>query len=248
MKGMLVKQKIKYIQTLGQKKFREEEGLFIAEGPKLVKELLEADAASVKEVYALQDWIDENKKSLNKTVIIAISEIELERISQLTTPNKVLAIVQQYETDKIVSAKDNITLVLDDVQDPGNLGTIIRIADWFGVRQIVCSNNSADMYNPKVVQSTMGSIARVKVFYPQLEEWLADQKNINIYAASLDGEDVTTINKIREGIIIIGNESKGISPSILTLAANKITIPRIGEAESLNAAVAAGIILSHIVT
>ncbi len=248
MKGMLVKQKIKYIQTLGQKKFREEEGLFIAEGPKLVKELLEADAASVKEVYALQDWIDENKKSLNKTVIIAISEIELERISQLTTPNKVLAIVQQYETDKIVSAKDNITLVLDDVQDPGNLGTIIRIADWFGVRQIVCSNNSADMYNPKVVQSTMGSIARVKVFYTHLEEWLADQKNINIYAASLDGEDVTTINKIREGIIIIGNESKGISPSILTLAANKITIPRIGEAESLNAAVAAGIILSHILT
>ncbi len=146
MKGMLVKQKIKYIQTLGQKKFREEERLFIAEGPKLVKELLEADAASVKEVYALQDWIDENKKSLNKTVIIAISEIELERISQLTTPNKVLAIVQQYETDKIVSAKDNITLVLDDVQDPGNLGTIIRIADWFGISNIICSEDTVDTY------------------------------------------------------------------------------------------------------
>ena len=245
---MLVKQKVKYIQTLGQKKFREQERLFIAEGPKLVKELLEADAASVKEVYGLKDWMEENHELLNKTVATEISEIELEKISQLTTPNKVVAIVQQYEVGEAIITKDQITLVLDNVQDPGNLGTIIRIADWFGITQIVCSPDSADMYNPKVVQSTMGSIARVKVYYTDLEEWLGSQKDITIYAASLNGEDVTTMEKIKEGIIIFGNESKGISLELLNLANVKITIPKKGKAESLNVAVAAGIILSHITT
>ena len=245
---MLVKQRVKYIQTLGQKKFREQERLFIAEGPKLVKELLEADAASVKEVYGLKDWMEENHELLNKTVATEISEIELEKISQLTTPNKVVAIVQQYEVGEAIITKDQITLVLDNVQDPGNLGTIIRIADWFGITQIVCSPDSADMYNPKVVQSTMGSIARVKVYYTDLEEWLGSQKDITIYAASLNGEDVTTMEKIKEGIIIFGNESKGISLELLNLANVKITIPKKGKAESLNVAVAAGIILSHITT
>ncbi len=245
---MLVKQKVKYIQTLGQKKFREQEGFFIAEGPKLVKELLEADAASVKEVYGLKDWMDDNQKLLNKIIAIEITEIELEKISQLTTPNKVVAIVQQYETGETITAKDQITLVLDNVQDPGNLGTIIRIADWFGIKQIVCSPDSADRYNPKVVQSTMGSITRVKVYYTELEEWLSSQNGITIYAASLDGEDVTTMEKIKEGIIIFGNESKGINPELLALADIKITIPKKGKAESLNVAMAVGIILSHITT
>lgn len=240
---MLVKQKVKYIQTLGQKKFRQEEGLFIAEGPKIVKELLEADAASVKEVFAEKEWIDDNKKLLDKTTVTEISEIELEKISQLTTPNKVLAIVQQYETGDIISVKDSITMALDNIQDPGNLGTIIRIADWFGVEQIVCSLDSTDMYNPKVVQSTMGSIARVKVYYRDLADWLADQKDVCIYAASLDGEDVTTIKKIKEGIIIFGNESKGISPGLLKLANVKLTIPKKGKAESLNVAVAVGVVM-----
>ena len=245
---MLVKQKVKYIQTLGQKKFREQEGLFIAEGPKLVKELLEDDAASVKEIYALQDWIDDNKKLSGKTYVTAITDIELEKLSQLATPNKVVAIVQQYDTGESINTKDCITLALDNIQDPGNLGTIIRIADWFGVKQIVCSPDSADMYNSKVVQSTMGSIARVKVHYTDLNEWLGFQNNIPIYAASLNGLDVNAMEKIKEGIIIIGNESKGISASISVMATVRITIPKKGKAESLNAAVAAGIILSHIVS
>ena len=245
---MLVKQKVKYIQTLGQKKFREQEGLFIAEGPKLVKELLEDDAASVKEIYALQDWIDDNKKLSGKTYVTAITDIELEKLSQLATPNKVVAIVQQYDTGESINTKDCITLALDNIQDPGNLGTIIRIADWFGVKQIVCSPDSADMYNSKVVQSTMGSIARVKVHYTDLNEWLGSQNNIPIYAASLNGLDVNAMEKIKEGIIIIGNESKGISASISVMATVRITIPKKGKAESLNAAVAAGIILSHIVS
>lgn len=245
---MLLKQKVKDIQSLGQKKFRQQEGLFIAEGPKLVKELLEADAASVKEVYGVKDWIDDNQKLLGKTASTVITEMELEKISQLTTPNKVVAIVQQYGTGDTISVKDSITLVLDNIQDPGNLGTIIRIADWFGVEQIVCSPDSADIYNPKVVQSTMGSIARVKVYYRDLEEWLDSQKDILIYAASLDGQDVTSMEKIKEGIIIFGNESKGISSEIMSLTNIKITIPQKGKAESLNVGVATGIILSHLIS
>jgi TrmH family RNA methyltransferase len=124
---------------------------------------------------------------------------------------------------------------------------MIRIADWFGVEQIVCSHDSADMYNPKVVQSTMGSIARVKVFYTDLNEWLAKQKGVDIYATILKGQDITAMEKITEGIIIFGNESKGISDEVLKLANVKITISRKGKAESLNAAVAAGIILSQLI-
>ena len=243
---MLVKQKIKYIQTLGQKKFREKEGLFIAEGPKLVNELLEADTIAVKEVYALKEWVNNNPLLPANIILTEISEQELEKISQLTTPNQVVAIVQQFDKGNIITAKDQITLALDTVQDPGNLGTIVRIADWFGIKQIVCSLDSADMYNTKVVQSTMGSIARVKIIYTDLNEWLGTQENIPIYAASLQGENIASIKKINEGIIIIGNESRGISEEIMKLATIRITIPAKGKAESLNAAVATGIILSHI--
>ncbi len=243
---MLVKQKIKYIQTLGQKKFRDQEGLFIAEGPKLVNELLEEDAITVKEVYALKEWVNNNPLLPANIIITEVSEQELEKISLLTTPNQVVAIVQQFDTGNIITAKDQITLALDTVQDPGNLGTIIRIADWFGIKQIVCSLDSADIYNLKVVQSTMGSIARVKIIYTDLKEWLGTQENISIYAASLQGDNIAGIKKINEGIIVIGNESKGISEEIMKLATIRITIPAKGKAESLNAAVATGIILSHI--
>lgn len=244
---MLVKSKVKYIQSLGQKKFREPEGVFIAEGPKIVKELLEDETAEVKQVYAVKDWIDENKIILGRTEIIEITEAELEKISQLTTPNKVIAIVQQFNAGKNIVTKGRITLALDGIQDPGNLGTIIRIADWYGVEQIICSSGCVDVYNPKVVQSTMGSIARVKIFYTDLKEWLAAQKDIRIYVTALEGQDVTVMKKLQEGIIIIGNESKGIDPAILEFANVKITILQKGKAESLNAAVAVGIVLSHLV-
>lgn len=260
---MLVKPKLKYIQSLGQKKFRKQEGLFIAEGPKVVKELLQAVHGNIKEIYALKDWILENKELLKKTEIVEITSVELEKISQLITPNKVVAVVRQFDPAVPVKTKGKITLVLDDIQDPGNLGTIIRIADWFGIGQIVCSPDSADVYNPKVVQSTMGSIARVRILYVDLHTWLTAQKDSSIYAATLNGKDVTTMEKMKEAIIIFGNESKGISPELLQLAKNTITIPQKarlparactdgndsngqGKAESLNAAVACGIILSHI--
>ncbi|OSZ77385.1 tRNA methyltransferase [Chitinophagaceae bacterium IBVUCB2] len=243
---MLVKSKLKYIQSLGQKKFRKEEGLFIAEGPKLVKELLEEEGVNVKEIYALKDWIDENKELLISRDVTEISAFELEKISLLATPNKVLALVKQFDNTSSITTKGKITLVLDDIQDPGNLGTIIRIGDWFGVNQLVCSHGCADVYNAKVIQSTMGSIARVRVIYTDISEWLKSQNNITVYASSLEGKNIADMQKIKEGIIIIGNESKGISPELFALANEKITISKKGKAESLNAAVACGIILSHL--
>lgn len=243
---MLIKQKIKYIQSLGQKKFREQEKSFIAEGPKLVKDLLEADPGSVQQVFATAIWLEENEEWVDQNKVILVTAEELERISELTTPNKVLAIVNQYDHGDEIFVKDRITIALDRIQDPGNFGTIIRIADWFGITQVVAGEDSADLYNTKVVQSTMGSIARVKVYYQNLSEWLPDQENIRIYATALDGRDVTKMEKIKEGIIVIGNESKGVGEEILKLADEKLTIVKKGNAESLNAAIATGIILSHL--
>ncbi|HWC55155.1 MAG TPA: RNA methyltransferase [Chitinophagaceae bacterium] len=244
---MLVKSKLKYIQSLGQKKPRDEAGVFIAEGPKLVKELLETAPDAIEEIFALKEWMDQNRELLTKNKVEEITEPELERISKLSTPNKVIAIIKKFDVGEKIVAKDKITLALDTIQDPGNLGTIIRTADWFGVEQIVCSHDCADVYNPKVVQATMGSIARVKVFYVDLEKWLSQQKDVRIYAAVLEGKDITTMKKINEGIILIGNESKGINDEILKLANVKITIPKKGKAESLNAAVAAGVLLGWLV-
>ncbi len=244
---MLSKQKVKYIQSLGQKKFRESEKSFIAEGPKLVKDLLEGDSRFIQEIFATEDWLAENPVRIANDHITIIDQADLERISQLSTPNKVLAIVTQYDESAVIETKHNIILALDTIQDPGNLGTIMRIADWFGVKQIVASFDSADMYNSKVVQASMGSIARIKLNYLDLAQWLSGLTDIPIYAASLEGKDVSSIGSIKEGVIIIGNESKGISPDVLQYSTSNITIKRKGKAESLNAAVAVGIILSHLV-
>lgn len=242
---MLVKSKVKYIQSLGQKKFRQQEGVFIAEGPKLVKELLTEHSDSVLEIFALKTWIEENKKITANHNLTEITEAELEKISQFTTPNQVVAVVKNFNTIEPVAEKEKFILALDGIQDPGNLGTIIRIADWFGVQDIVCSEDSADRYNPKVVQSTMGSIGRVNVFYTSLTKWLGEQQDARIYAAVLEGQDITRMQEPAGGVIVIGNESKGISEEVLRFCNVTITIPQKGKAESLNAAVATGIILSH---
>jgi TrmH family RNA methyltransferase len=242
---MISKSQIKYIQSLGQKKYRDEESLFIAEGPKLVKELLQNKNAQLRQLYALNDWIDENEELLSGIDGVKINETELERISQLKTPNQVIAIFKKFET-KPPLVKAKIALVLDAIQDPGNVGTVIRIADWFGVSDIICSFDCADLYNPKVVQATMGSMARVNVLYTDLPAWLKQQNKVDIYAAMLEGQDVTKMDPLKEGLIIIGNESRGIHKDLLESVDQKITIPRKGSAESLNVAVAAGIILSHL--
>lgn len=244
---MLSKSRLKYIQTLGQKKFRLQEGCFLAEGPKLVSDILTEKRAAVLEIFALEDWIHSNASLIAATKYSIVTEQELEKISQLNTPNQVIALVKQFG-NTVPDRADGLILALDNIQDPGNLGTIIRIADWFGISQIICSEGTAESYNPKVVQATMGSIARVGVFYTDLENWLSAQTSSRIYAAVLDGQDIRKMNPLKTGILLIGNESKGISPALLALANHRITIPQKGRAESLNAAVAAGIILSHLVS
>jgi TrmH family RNA methyltransferase len=243
---MLSKSKAKYIQSLGHKKQRDQEGLFIAEGPKIVSDLLSSVRKDVKELYAVASWIENNKALYGKIETIEVNELELQRISQLKTPNDVLAVVRQFEMNEKIVYKGKISLVLDTIQDPGNLGTIIRIADWFGVPQIICSLDCADVYNPKVVQATMGSIGRVEVFYTNLIESLPQQEDLPVYACTLGGTDIGSLQKITEGLIIIGNESKGIQEDLIAMADMEISIPRKGKAESLNAAVALGIVLSRL--
>lgn len=242
---MLGKSKVKYIQSLGQKKFRDEAGLFIAEGPKIVEELIRMSPVQVKAVFALPEWLNQAGFLPPSVSSTPVTEEELEKISQLKTPNKVLALVA-YFTEERIQLSNQLSIGLCGIQDPGNLGTIIRIADWFGITQVICSKDSADRYNPKVVQSTMGSIARVNVFYTDLEVLLRENPGFPVYATVLEGEDVKTTGQPSEGLILIGNESKGIPAALLAMANQRITIRRKGGAESLNAAVATGIILSHL--
>jgi RNA methyltransferase, TrmH family len=241
---MLSKKEVKDIQSLDQKKFRDESGLFVAEGPKIVLELLNTLPNQIEKVYATSEWAGQHPEWSNEVQLI--TDIELQRISHLQTPNQVLAVTRQLQWPE-PEVKDDFYLYLDAIQDPGNLGTIIRIADWFGVKGIVCSPGCADVYNGKVVQSTMASIARIPVWYDVHLQWLPKQP-VNVYAATLHGRSVYQHPKATAGVLIIGNESKGIRPELIELATDKVTIPRKGEAESLNAAVATGILLSHLLS
>ncbi len=246
---MLSKAIVKYIQSLRHKKFREQHHAFIAEGPKVVKDLLVSRRFSCKMICAVDDWFNENEglfPAMGQENKIKITGFELQKVSLLNTPNKVVAVFNKMEAEGPY-VKKTISLMLDDIQDPGNIGTIIRIADWFGVRNIICSINCADAYNPKVVQSSMGSLGRVNVIYTDLKNFINNNMDVSVFAATLTGKSISTLNKLTEGLILIGNESKGISEELLLLANGQITIPKFGDAESLNAAVATGIMLSHIV-
>lgn len=250
---MLVKSQVKYIQSLGQKKFRDQEAVFVVEGPKMVKELLQAGGVRPVSLFAMPGWLEENASLLSSVVpssgapvIVALKQGELERISHLATPNQVLAIFQK-PVLPVPSYGKGVSLLLDGIQDPGNLGTIVRIADWFGVRNIVCSMDSVDIYNPKATQSSMGSIVRVHVAYEDPLAFLDRFPELAVFAATLGGESVFSIGRIASGLIVIGNESKGIREPVLERISRHITIPGAGGAESLNAAVATGIILSHMV-
>lgn len=246
---MLNKKIVKYIQSLSHKKFRDEEGVFIAEGPKVVSEFLLSEKIRCNLICAERDWLLENDSLLKKITpenIFETDEHWLQSISLLKTPNKVVAVFNKKPSSKMPVLVNKISLMLDDLQDPGNMGTIIRIADWFAIENIICSENCVDCYNPKVVQSTMGSLARVNISYTDLLSFIRSNEKINLYATTLAGTSVFKLPKINEGIILIGNESKGIHEDLLQLAFQKITIPRYGHAESLNAAVAGGIILSRL--
>ncbi|MBA3704840.1 MAG: RNA methyltransferase [Bacteroidetes bacterium] len=243
---MLSKNQIKFISSLKQKKFREEHHLFIAEGNKVVLELLRSEI-KIKQVFATVDFL--NKTKINGSIdFLEVKPNEMERISALTTPSDVFAVCEiptyKLNTDTL---KGKLTLVLDDIKDPGNLGTIIRIADWFGISNILCSVNTADAFNPKVVQATMGSISRVKVHYMDLIElFKVESLKFKVFGALLEGENIYTKQLPSEGLIVIGNESKGIAESLLSYITDKISIPSFSaETESLNAAIATAIICSE---
>ncbi len=238
---MISKSESKFVQSLQQKKVRYETGLFLAEGVKLVEEIIQTDY-QIKKIYATEVWASQHRSL--QPVISIVTESELQQISQLQTPNQVLAIVHQNYPNEPPVFQNNITLVLDGIQDPGNLGTIIRIADWFGIQQIVCSSDTVELYNPKVIQATMGSFLRVSVYYLPIETMLSEAK-VAVFGAMLKGMNMKMIAKPKEGILLIGNEGRGISPTLLPFISNPITIPKIGQAESLNAAVATGILLGN---
>jgi RNA methyltransferase, TrmH family len=247
---MLSSSKIKWIKALSQKKIRRHEGLFIAEGEKIVRELLD----SKTEIAEIFSTVTKNEKEALKRGIPfqLITPGELERISSLTTPNTELAIVRIPEPQNPqYPSKGHFTLVLDNIQDPGNLGTIIRTAEWFGIHDIVCSPDTADVYNPKVIQATMGSFIRINISYAPLSDYLSKTGGeLPVMGALLEGENLYKTNLPEEGILIIGNESKGISKEIIPFINKKLFIPRGSKntsalhPESLNASVAASVILA----
>jgi TrmH family RNA methyltransferase len=237
---MLSKNQIKRITALKQKKTRNELKMFIAEGKKVIQELVNA-RFKIVEIYVTNSSISFSKGILPTL----ISEAELKKISCLTTPNDCLAI---FEFPGAVKPKENgLILVLDAIRDPGNLGTIIRLADWFGVEQIICSEDTAEVFNPKVIQASMGSISRVNIIYANISEYLISIQ-LPIYGAFIDGENVYHHQLPENAVLVIGNEANGISELIEEFVQKRISIPRFGKlqlTESLNAATATAILLSE---
>jgi len=243
---MLTKNTIKLIRSLELKKFRTRENSFVAEGPKVVGDLLAV--MRPKMVFATSQWISEN--NTNGIDVEIVSEDELSRISFLQHPQQVLAVFPMPSYDESIDytkeLKGKLTLALDSVQDPGNLGTIIRIADWFGIETILCSHETADAYNPKVIQATMGSIARVRIIYTDLTKTLeAIASEMPIYGTFLDGENIHSRQLPKEAVIVMGNEGKGISQDVARLVTDRVLIPNYPEgrptADSLNVAIATAI-------
>ena len=246
---MLSKNDIKNIKSLEQKKFRDEKRLFVAEGHKLVGELLGKFKCVL--LAATEEWI-KNHRNIPADRVETVSPDELKRASLLRSPQDVLALfaISQSQLDMSSSASNNLVLALDDIQDPGNLGTIVRIADWFGIKDIFCSRNTADIYNPKSVQATMGAIARVRLHYTDLaQEISALPANIPVYGTFLDGETIYEAKLSSNGVIVMGNEGNGISEDVEKHVRRRLYIPNwpAGSAtsESLNVAIATAITCSE---
>ena len=233
---MITKNQIKYIRGLAQKKNRIKEESFVVEGEKSVAELLKS-SFQIIDLFATKQWIAKNNYAKANEVSVA----ELTRISNLKSANNILAVVKIPEEKQ--ERSEGVILVLDDVNDPGNLGTIIRMCDWFGVQQIICSKNTVDIYNPKVVQSTMGSLFRVGVRYTDLSTYLA-KVSTPVYGAFMLGENIKGIRGKKNAHLVMGNEANGISVEVEEYISKKVSIKNIGNnAESLNVAVATSILL-----
>jgi RNA methyltransferase, TrmH family len=251
---MLSKSRITFIHSLKQKKFRELHRQFTAEGSKLVLDLA-GGFHHIREVFALSSWIREfgHIPEAAGIPVTGITETEMARITALSTPSPVLAVADIPADLGNPAPVEGLTLLLDDIRDPGNLGTIIRIADWFGISQVVCSETTVDLYNPKTIQSTMGSFSRVRVHYTDPVRFLASAgQERRIYGTFLDGDNIYTRELTPDGIIVIGNESEGISGAVGKMVTDRVFIPgfapvggRTGSAESLNASVAAAVVCSE---
>lgn len=236
---MISKGQAKQVRQLQAKKFRDKFGLFLAEGGKIVEELLHSQL-NVDKLFATRSWLDKGQAPAEK--IVEVTADELRQISTLKHPKDVLGVFHQPELQPFSREPDEWILVLEDLQDPGNLGTMLRTADWFGIHQVVCSPRSVEVWNPKVVQATMGSIARVQVHYHEPLELLQQWPQVPSYAALLRGQPLQTIEP-QPGFLLIGNEGAGLSKALVQQASQHITISRYGQAESLNAAIATGVLL-----
>ncbi|PID94150.1 MAG: RNA methyltransferase [Bacteroidetes bacterium] len=250
---MLTKNQLKLLRALRHKKYRDQHRLFLAEGIKVVQDLMDA-SFPIEEIFATTTWIEKHAQTIHQIPLNCVTEKELQQISTLKTPHQVVATcpLKQAVKKEVLPllVKQQITLYLDAIRDPGNLGTIIRTANWFGITHLFCSPDTVDQYNPKVVQATMGALAGVNLTYITAEELFSKHpKEVPIYGMSLTGTAIHTIQPPQNGILIIGSESHGISEEINKWVTHQITIPSATpgktQAESLNAAIAASIALYH---
>jgi TrmH family RNA methyltransferase len=242
---MLSKSQISFISGLHQKKYRKEQQLFLVEGLKAITEFLNSDYV-LQGIYCLQSLASNLPKLSHKQKVFEVTEIELKKISSLQHPQGVLAVFEMPQSKVFFEDKtDEMVLVLDGVQDPGNLGTIIRTADWFNFKKILCSLSCVDVYNPKVVQATMGSLARIDIFYADLAPILK-QTQLPIYGTLLNGENIFTTSFESNGYLVFGNEGNGISEEIISLITKSVTIPGGKNTESLNVAISAAICCAEI--
>lgn len=238
----LSKAKQKWIRSLQQKKNRDLELLFVVEGEKSVLEGIFALSSHLEILVTLESFASQIPSQFHSRTF-TVSTKELEQISELKTPNKCLAVFRRPETSLLPNV---LSIALDGIQDPGNMGTILRLADWFGVRQLICSKDTVDCYNSKVIQSSMGAIYRIPVHYVDLAEFLRNSPQQK-FGAMLDGKNYKEVDYPQDAILIMGNEGKGVRPEIEALFDVPVTIPRYGEAESLNVATATAILLAEIV-
>ena len=246
---MISKNKIKFLKSLNLLKFRFKYNMFKVEGWKSLKEFLDSDYKLVS-LFATSNWLVKNDLLLDN--IEQIKQKDLVSVSSLKTPSQIIGVFEKKSFELDVNSLENqVSVFLEDVSNPGNLGSVIRTCDWFGINQIICSNQSVDMYNPKVVQSSMGSLSRVSIKYVDVDDFFSilKQKNIFTLVADLNGQNVFNQNKLSHGIICFGNESRGVSGKLKKIASQKITIPKKTKtSESLNLSVSFGIIISQLLT
>ncbi len=242
---MLSKATIKYINSLQLKKFRQQYNKFTAEGHKIVIEVLKNAEIIPDKIFCTKEWAEDNRSLLKKYAakVVIVTYNELKKISALQTPNHVLVVLSRFnhEPNQTIVQND-LSLVLETIQDPGNFGTILRTADWFGIQHIFCSRDCVDLYNSKVIQASMGAFLRVKVIYDDLSSIIEKNENIPVYGAMLGGQNLFKMKIAPKGLIVIGNEGKGISKKTEELLTHQIEIPSNGKTESLNAAIATAII------